>query len=183
MREQVGGRGNWNLSTKAAHWKEALEGNDKGACQKSKDDNKMQIDLVLVGEKKTQPYGFGPRLEKLTPELQQKLMQEKKCFQCRQVGHMANSDKCPLFNAAANAKKLAKRTPEWEWKFEKKDQTQNPPAYAHVTQAPAPKPPTLEDLVTQIKNLSHEDLDKLLEKIIATVPKEDGDEDEKELGF
>jgi hypothetical protein len=32
MCEHVGGRGNWNLSTKAAWWKEALEGNNKGAC-------------------------------------------------------------------------------------------------------------------------------------------------------
>jgi hypothetical protein len=180
MCERVEGRGNWNLSTKAAHWKEALEGNNKGACQKSKDKDKMQIDLAQVGEK-SQP--FGPRLEKLTPELRLKLMQEKKCFRCRQAGHMASSDKCPLFNAKANAEKLARRMPEWEWKFEKKDQTQNPPAYAHATSAPVQKPPTLEDLVTQIKNLSHKDSDKLLEKIIATEPKEDGGDDEKDLGF
>jgi hypothetical protein len=60
MRERVGGRGNWNLSTKAARWKEALEGNNKGNRQKPKDDDKMQIDLALVGERKTQLYGFGP---------------------------------------------------------------------------------------------------------------------------
>jgi hypothetical protein len=71
MRERVGGRGNWNLSTKAARWKEALEGNNKGSRQKSKDEDKMQIDLATTEPKKTQLYGFGPRLEKLTPELRQ----------------------------------------------------------------------------------------------------------------
>jgi hypothetical protein len=45
------------------------------------------------------------------------------------------------------------------------------------------KPPTLEDLVSQIKSLSHEDSDKLLEKIIATELKEEGDDDEKDPGF
>jgi hypothetical protein len=68
-----------------------------------------------------------------------------------------------------------------EW--EKRDQTQSPPAYARATTAPMQKPPTLEDLVTQIKNLSHEDSDKLLEKIIATIPKEDGGKDEKDSDF
>jgi hypothetical protein len=99
------------------------------------------------------------------------------------MGHMVNSDKCPLFNAKANEERLAKWIPEWEWKFRKKDQTQIPPAYARATNAPTPKPPTLKDLVTQIKSLSHEDFDKLLEKIIATVSKEDGDDEKKDLGF
>jgi hypothetical protein len=175
MRECVGGRGNWNLSTKAARWKEALEGNNKGACQKSKDDDKMQIDLALVGEKWTQPYRFGPHLEKLTPELRLKLIQEKKCFRCRQVGHMANSEKCPLFNAKAQTEKQERIARQ-----EAGEPAQSPPAYACTTNIPVQKPPTLEDLVTQIKNLSHEDSDKLLEKIIATVPKEEGVED---LGF
>jgi hypothetical protein len=80
MRECVGGRGNWNLSTKAACWKEALEGNNKGARQKSKDDDKMQIDLAQVGDKWEKNQPFGPHLEKLTLELQLKLMQEKRCF-------------------------------------------------------------------------------------------------------
>jgi hypothetical protein len=93
---------------------------------------------------------------------------------------MANSDKCPLFNAKAQTEKQERRS-RWEW--EKREQTQSPPAYARATDAPVQKPPTLEDLVTQIKNLSHEDSDKLLEKIIATEPKEDGNEDEKDLGF
>jgi hypothetical protein len=105
MHKHIGGRGNWNLSTKAAHWKEALEGNNKGARQKSKDNDKMQIDLAQVGEKS---QAFGPCLEKLTLELRLKLMQEKRCFWCRQVGHMTSSDKCPLFNAKANAERLAK---------------------------------------------------------------------------
>jgi hypothetical protein len=61
----------------------------------------MQIDLAQVGDKWQKNQPFGPRLEKLTPELHLKLMQEKRCFQCRQVGHMASSDKCPLFNAKA----------------------------------------------------------------------------------
>jgi hypothetical protein len=107
MHEHMGGRENWNLSTKAVHWKEALEGNNKGSRQKPKNNNKMQIDLAQVGEK-TQPYGFRPHLEKLTLELCLKLMQEKKCFRCRQMGHMVNSDKCPLFNAKANEERLAK---------------------------------------------------------------------------
>jgi hypothetical protein len=149
-----------------------LEGNNKGARQKPKDDDKMQIDLALVGEKYTQPYGFGPRLEKLTPELRLKLMQERKCFRCRQVGHMANSKKCPMFNTKAQTEKQERIATR-----EKGESTQSPPAYARTTSAPVQKPPTLEDLVTQIKNLSHEDSDKLLEKIIATVPKEEGVED------
>jgi hypothetical protein len=171
MRERVGGRGNWNLSTKAACWKEALEGNNKGSHQKPKDNDKMQIDLAQVGEK-IQQYGFGPCLEKLTPELRFKLMQEKKCFRCRQTGHMANSEKCPMFNAKAQIEKqerIARR--------EAGEPTQSPPAYARATNTPVQKPPTLKDLVTQIKNLSHKDSNKLLEKIIATVPKEDGAED------
>jgi hypothetical protein len=175
MRERVGGRGNWNLSTKAARWKEALEGNNKGACQKSKDDDKMQIDLALVGENYTQPYGFGPRLEKLTPELCQQLMRERKCFRCRQPGHMANDERCGLYNAKAQTEKQERIR-------QREEANQKPPAYARATTTPVQKPPTLEDLVTQIKNLSHEDSDKLLEKIIATVPKEEGD-DEKDSGF
>jgi hypothetical protein len=176
----VGGRGNWNLSTKAARWKEALEGNNKGARQKPKDDDKMQINLAQVGDKWQKDQPFGPHLEKLTPELRLKLMQEKRCFRCRQVGHMASSNKCPLFNAKTQAEKQERRS-RWEW--EKKDQTQSPPAYARATNAPTQKPPTLEDLVAQIKNLSHKDSDKLLEKIIATKPKEEGGDDEKDPGF
>jgi hypothetical protein len=84
---------------------------------------------------------------------------------------MASSDKCPLFNAKAQAERQARQT-RWEWEVEKKDQTQSPPAYARATNTPVQKPPTLEDLVSQIKNLSHEDSDKLLEKIITTEPKE-----------
>jgi hypothetical protein len=41
------------------------------------------------------------------------LMQEKKCFRCRQTGHMASSDKCPLFNAKAQAEKQERRS-RWE---------------------------------------------------------------------
>jgi hypothetical protein len=37
--------------------------------------------------------------------------------------------------------------------------------------------------VAQIKNLSHEDSDKLLEKIITTEPKEEGNDDERDPGF
>jgi hypothetical protein len=170
MREQVGGRGNWNLSTKAACWKEALEGNNKGARQRPKDEDKMQIDLALVGEKYTQPYGFEPRLEKLTPELRQQLMRERKCFRCRQPGHMANDERCGLYNAKAQTEKQERIR-------QREEKSQNPPAYARTTDAPVQKPSTIEDLVTQIKNLSHEDSDKLLEKIIATVPKEEGTED------
>jgi hypothetical protein len=169
MREWVGGRGNWNLSTKAARWKEALEGNNKGACQKPKDDDKMQIDLALVEPRKTQFYGFGPRLEKLTPELRQQLIRERKCFRCRQNGHMANDERCGLYNAKAQTEKQERIR-------QREEASQNPPAYARATDAPVQKPPTIEDLVTQIKNLSHEDSDKLLEKIIATVPKEEGTE-------
>jgi hypothetical protein len=168
MRERVGGRGNWNLSTKAARWKEALEGNNKGSCQKPKDNDKMQIDLAQVEPRKTQPYGFGPWLEKLTPELCQQLMREKKCFRCRQAGHMANDEKCPLFNAKAQTEKQERIRAQEE-------AAQNPPAYMRA--AEMPKQPTLEDLVIQIKGLSHEDSDKLLEKIIATVPKEEETED------
>ena len=135
----------------------------------------MQIDLALVGEKYTQPYGFGPRLEKLTPELRQQLMRERKCFRCRQPGHMANDERCGLYNAKAQAEKQ-------ERIIQREEANKRPPAYARTTTTPVQKPPTLEDLVTQIKNLSHEDSDKLLEKIIATVPKEEG-EDEKNSGF
>jgi hypothetical protein len=74
--------------------------------------------------------------------------------------------------------------PEWEWWKEKKDQNQNPPAYARATNAPTQKPPMIEDLVSQIKNLSHEESNKLLEKIITTKPpKGEGSDDEKAPGF
>jgi hypothetical protein len=146
-----------------------LEGNNKGSCQKPKDKDKMQIDLAQTEPRKTQQYGFGPRLEKLTPELCQQLMREKRCFWCRQVGHMANDKRCRLYNAKAQTEKQEKIR-------QREEASQNPPAYAHATDAPVQKPPTIEDLVTQIKNLSYEDSDKLLEKIIATVPKEEGAE-------
>jgi hypothetical protein len=68
-RERVGGRGSWNLSTKAACWKEALEGNNKGACQKSRtaDEDKMQIDLAQIGDD-------NPHLQKLISEMRLKLI-------------------------------------------------------------------------------------------------------------
>jgi len=55
--------------------------------------------------------------------------------------------------------------------------TQNPPAYAHATVLKPPSVPekqkqTLEDLVTQIKNLSVDESDKLLESIIGGQDKE-----------
>jgi hypothetical protein len=169
MRERVGGRGNWNLSTKAARWKEALEGNNKGNRQK-KDDDKMQIDLAQLEPKKFEQYTFGRKLEKLTPELRQQLMREKKCFRCRLPGHMANDERCGLYNAKTQTEKQERIR-------QREETSQNPPAYARATDIPVQKPPTIEDLVTQIKNLSNEDSDKLLERIIATVPKEEGTED------
>jgi hypothetical protein len=85
---------------------------------------------------------------------------------------MENDEKCPLYNAKAQTEKQERMA-----RREAGETTQSPPAYVRTTNIPVQKPPTLEDLVTQIKNLSHEDSDKLLEKIIATVPKEEGAED------
>jgi hypothetical protein len=83
---------------------------------------------------------------------------------------MANDERCGLYNAKAQTEKQERIR-------QREEASQNPPAYARATDAPAQKPPTIEDLVTQIKNLSNEDSDKLLERIIATVPKEEGTED------
>ena len=57
--------------------------------------------------------------------------------------------------------------------------------YTRATTAPPPekKEPTIEDLVAQIKALSTNDSDKLLERIIATKPEGEGSDDEKESGF
>jgi len=46
--EWTGGRGNWNLSTRAARWKEALNGNNKGQQNKVKDKDQMQVDAIQV---------------------------------------------------------------------------------------------------------------------------------------
>jgi hypothetical protein len=58
---------------------------------------------------------------------------------------MASSDKCPLkTNKMGEQQQPQERPKEW-WKVWK-DQNQNPPAYAHATTAP--KPPTIDDLVS-----------------------------------
>ena len=59
-----------------------------------------------------------------------------------------------------------------------KQRSQNPPAYTCATKANTPpvekKEPVVDELIAQIKALSPDNSDKLLEQMIAAEPKEEG---------
>jgi hypothetical protein len=74
------------------------------------DEDKMQIDLAQIGDD-------NPRLQKLTPEMRLKLVQEKRCFHCRDFGHMASSDRCPLkTNKTGEQQQQPQERPKEWWK-------------------------------------------------------------------
>jgi len=93
--ERTGGQGNWNLSTRAARWKEALNGNNKGQQNKVKDKDRMQVDAIQVetNQTKNEEVNFV-QLTRLTPEQRIKLAKEGRCFHCCNTGHISrNCDK------------------------------------------------------------------------------------------
>jgi len=53
QQERTGGWGNWNLSTCATQWKEALNGNNKGRQNKIKDKDQMQVNITQVETNQT----------------------------------------------------------------------------------------------------------------------------------
>ena len=72
--------------------------------------------------------------------------------------------------------------PREQWLANKANQ--NPPTYTRATKADTPpvekKEPIVDELIAQIKALSPNDSDKLLEQMIAAEPKEEG---HQESGF
>ena len=86
--ECTGGQGNWNLSTCAARWKEALDGNNKGRQNKVKDEDQMQVDATHI-EKDTEVKFV--QLAHLTPEECIKLAKEGRCFYCCNTGHISRN--------------------------------------------------------------------------------------------
>jgi len=76
------------LSTCAARWKEALDGNNKGRQNKVKDEDQMQVDATHI-EKDTEVKFM--QLAHLTPEECIKLAKEGRCFCCCNTGHISRN--------------------------------------------------------------------------------------------
>ena len=192
--ERIGGCGNWNLSTHAARWKEALDGNNKGRQNKVKDKDRMQVDTIRVktNQTKNEEINFV-QLTRLTPEECIKLAKEGRCFRCRNTRHISRN--CDRNKNPQVGNQTQKPWPPWNNQSQNQgwhpnnNNVQNPPAYTCTTISKPPSVPekqkqTLEDLVTQIKNLSIDESDKLLESMIGEQEEQDeGGQGSTSLGF
>jgi len=134
----------------------------------------MQVDAIQVetNQTKNEEVNFV-QLTCLTPEERIKLAKEGRCFRCRNTGHIFR-------NCNKNTNPQNQTQKPWPpWNNQNQNQgwrpndnnTQNPPAYTCATVSKPPSVPekqkqTLEDLVMQIKNLSIDESDKLLESMI-----------------
>ena len=115
------------------------------------------------------------QLTRLMPEERIKLAKEGRCFRCHNTGHISrNCDKNTnpqVGNQTQKAWPPRNNQGQNQGWHPNNNNTQNPPAYTHTTVSKTPSVPeklkqTLEDLVTQIKNLSVDESDKLLESMI-----------------
>jgi len=136
----------------------------------------MQVDAsgIETSQTKNEEVNFV-QLTRLTPEEHIKLAKEGRCFRCCNTGHISrncNKNTNPQMGNQAQ-KPWPPRNNQGQnqgW-HSNNNNTQNPPAYTHTTVLKPPSVPkkqkqTLEDLITQIKNLSVNESNKLLESMI-----------------
>src|SRR6267142_5397052 len=137
----------------------------------------MQVDAARIetNQIKNKEVNFI-QLTHLTLEECIKLAKEGGCFYCCNTGHISRN--CPK-NKGLQMRNQQQNQSQRPW-LPRNNQnqgwcpnnnTQNPPAYTCATVMKPPSIPekqkqTLEDLVTQIKNLSVNKSDKLLESMI-----------------
>ena len=111
----------------------------------------MQIDTAKVA-----------KLGKLTDDERVRLRKQGGCFFCREAGHMARD--CKI-----KKRVLAQNSSEDPQPRARKAETTE-------TNAPAPSQPTVKGLHAQIRALTRDKREKLLDKLI-----DEGSEDEEEL--
>ena len=136
----------------------------------------MQVDAsrIKTSQTKNEKVNFV-QLTRLTPEELIKLAKEGRCFHCRNTGHISrNCDKNMNPQVGNQTQKpwppQNNQSQNQGWR-PNNNNTQNPPAYTRTTVSKPPSVPekqkqTLENLITQIKNLSVNESDKLLESMI-----------------
>jgi|SRR6266850_2399990 len=147
----------------------------------------MQVDAICVktNQTKNEEINFV-QLACLTPKERLKLAKEGRCFHCHNTGHISRD--CHKNTNPQTGNQTQKPWPPQNNQgqnqgWQPNNNTQNPPAYTCTMVAKPPSVPkkqkqTLEDLVTQIKNLSVDESDRLLESMIGG----QGEQDEEGQG-
>ena len=108
----------------------------------------MDVDVARLG---------GP----LTPEERKRLMDENRCFYCRDKGHRTNRCwKKPVKSQSNNPTYPPKETNPFHVRIATMEQAPSPPATDQQ------ETPAREQLVACLKNLSKDDYDELLNEMM-----------------
>jgi hypothetical protein len=178
-KEKLGDRKNWNLSLQESKWRAALGLNDgvgkKGQQGKRSRDRAtpMEIDYATTDNSEARP-------RRLSLEERKKLMEEGRCFRCRNKGHQAREcKKFPNTDTRNSSNARTTKTSPKERVASSSNLEEAPPAYSD------------DQLAGMIRAMSTDQKENLLTKIASKdkgkkrqiVDDRDSDEEGSDEGF